>query len=258
MSTFETDMQTSLSKIKENLKAIHDLPAEEVQDAQGKAGTAKRSYRKSAKRIFPLVSKYQEKSKSLYGKGKVSEAEVQRSYHEKLVQNAESKTWVIKGRCVSRFQMMVHLIEEMGRGKTLSKMCAIVGYPSVQTVMTWKEEHPDFRKALDLAKKVQAQVFADEALDTMRDEMDPKAAALAKNKHDALMKRASLQSPDFRERQAAPPEEDKHDIKAMQDQLLALITADDSVLPPEVAKLIRDAIEGKPGGSLTISLAPED
>lgn len=253
--SFEKDMESSLSKIKASLAKQEEGAAEADQTIVGQV--AKGSYRPAARRIFPLKSTYQKMAAKLHGRGMRQEAKEATLAHKAKLQNADAKIWAIKGRPVNRYQMMVHIIEEMSAGMTMKKLSEQPGHPAVGTMISWKEEHPDFKLALDLAKKVQAQVFADEALDTMRSESDPKAAALAKNKHDALMKRAALQSVDFRERQPAPADPEPTDIKAMQEQLLALLADDNTLLPPHVAQIVRDAIAGKQP-ALTITLASED
>lgn len=216
------------------------------------------SHHAEGKALFPLKNRYLKKIKSLSAKGNANsyEANGLRLAHKERLQNAASKSWVLKGKEVDRYTMMKYIIETLSSGTLLIDICdGTPGMPSVSTVYTWQKEHPDFGKAMKMAKEVQAQYFADKGLKAVTEEYDPKSAALAKNKHDAYLKRAALQSPDFRERQAAPPEPDvPQDLESMQARLMELIQANPDVLPPGMREALQASLG--PKAVLSITLTP--
>lgn len=200
------------------------------------------------KRFFPLKNRYGKKILSLLAKGQRAEADALRQHHQGRLQNAQSKDWLWKGKPLDRYNLMKVIVEEVASGELLTDLCnGKPGMPSLSTIREWRMSHPNFDKAMKIAGEIQAQVFADLGLKAVRDEDNPKAASLAKNLHDAYLKRAALQSAEFRERQAAPPERDKpQSLEEMQAQLLQLLQADPNILPPGVADALRASITPKP------------
>lgn len=269
----------SLEKEVERVKASRQgatAPAEGEVTAEGEPPKKKRgrprkenpspkptSMNANPKRLFPLKNKNGKRILSLFAKGQRQEAEALQQHHKARIQNAESKIWLWKGKTIDRYNLMKVIVEEVSSGNLLSDLLdGNAGCPSLATVYAWRKDHPDFDKAMKVASEIQAQVFADRALKAVCDEDDPKFATLAKNKHDGLMKRAALQSPEFRERQAAPAEPEKpQSLEEMQSQLLTLLQADPNILPPGVADALRASIAPKPtlaSNPKVIEIEPEE
>ena len=210
------------------------------------------SSRLSAKKMFPLRNKYLAKIKSLNAKGKTYEATgLMQAQHARL-QNAGAKTWrTPDGKEVDRYHMMKYIVDQIGRGKLISHICSgSHGMPSLQTVIAWKEEHPDFKQALNAAKKIQAIVLAEEGLQNLRD-ADKTEASLAKAQFEGLLRWAALGNEDFKEKQVIQTENlAQSSVDELKAQLASILKDNPGLLPPELANL------ALPTPTLTVS--PED
>lgn len=217
----KVDEPASVDEIIEAAPEIEDKPKE--------------TYAPSAKRLFPLKNKYLTTIRSLNAKGRKSQAKLLQENHEARLQNAAARKWKIRGKEVDRYTMMKWVVEQMAAGQLISDICnGKDGMPSLQTVFAWQNEHPEFKKAVKLAKEIQAQVFADEALQGVR-KAEVSEAKLVKVQHDALMKRAALQSDEFKDKQVIQQEtKTTSDPKELEQQLLAILRSD-----PDLANIVK-------------------
>ena len=209
------------------------------------------------KRLFRLKG-YQKRIGEATHKGFTPKAQELIHRQTLSLQDAEAKTWVVEGKQVDRYEAMKWIVEQLSAGKTYREILApnqFTRLPTMQTVYAWKAMHPDFGKALKRAKEIQAEVFADRALEIVLDEEVGKNAPLVKVKHDALMKRAALQSPEFREKAPAPPDPPNPDsLREQQQQLAELLRNNPQILTPELQDMLKMALQ--PAPAMNVELAP--
>lgn len=59
------------------------------------------------------------------------------------------------------------IIQKVVEGMTLTKVCALEGFPSYSVVARWKSQYPDFREKLAEARRDRADHFHDKIIDTV-------------------------------------------------------------------------------------------
>jgi hypothetical protein len=152
---------------------------------------------------------------------------------ERLRKRAEEDRYVVRNQALTRFQFMEYLCWCVTQGKVLSKICTgMNGTPSMIEIAKWRQWHPDFDHDMQVAEKIQANVFADEALEIARDVIpDKEAIAAARFTHKALMERAALQDEKFRQKQVIQTENlnDKNDVEIKR-QLVMMLQNNPKVL----------------------------
>lgn len=55
-------------------------------------------------------------------------------------------------------------------GGLISKICKEAGMPPYSTIVRWRQQHPEFGEALEMARKARAEAMHDEVLDSVSDE----------------------------------------------------------------------------------------
>lgn len=78
------------------------------------------------------------------------------------------------------------LCGEIRKGKSLSAICAQVGFPSIGTVHKWKAAHPDLKRSLQMARQDRAESYADLALEIAMSVTNKDDAQVAKVQIDTL------------------------------------------------------------------------
>jgi hypothetical protein len=110
----------------------------------------------------------------------------------------------------NRYQMMQYIPWAITEGQTLRDICkGINGTPSMLEIARWLQYYPDFRRELEQAETIQAQVFMDHAQEIimgLEPDTSKEALGVAKAQTNFLMKRAALQSPKFIEKKVIQTE----------------------------------------------------
>ena len=124
--------------------------------------------------------------------------------------DARQPIYRIDAEPANRYQMMQYIPWAITEGRTLRDICkGINGTPSMLEIARWLQYYPDFRRELEQAETIQAQVFMDYAQEIimgLEPETSKEARGVAKAQTNFLMKRAALQSPKFIEKKVIQTE----------------------------------------------------
>jgi len=120
------------------------------------------------------------------------------------VSKLEKKKYTFDGRIARR------IVEWIMKGKTVTEVSRMDGYPNPHIISYWGKDNSVFRKQLAAAKEVRAELLADEALETARALEHKSMAQVVKVKCDVLKWRAERDSPaQFAPRKVIEGSEDK-------------------------------------------------
>jgi len=135
--------------------------------------------------------------------------------NRRLRAGAEEMCYSVRGTPLNRYQFMDYLVWAVSNGEykskkinTLSSICTgLNGTPTKSEVWRWRQWHPDFDHDLKIAEKIQAEGFADKALEIAMDCEDSKDVPVAKLQRDTLMQRAALADEKWRNKQVVQTED---------------------------------------------------
>lgn len=85
--------------------------------------------------------------------------------------------------------------QQIAEGKSITKVCAMDGFPPYTTICRWRRENPGFKEALEEARRDRSEWMRDQALDEAL-AADEDSAQAQKLKHEAYKWLASTDLPE--------------------------------------------------------------
>lgn len=145
-----------------------------------------------------------------------------------------NEAYEVDGRRFTRYQVMDYIVTMVSSGMSLPEVCEIQGVPSMLTIYTWKDNHPEFVKALLRAEEVRGHLLGEKALSIALN-TDRENVAADKLKVDTLAKAAARTNRAFQDKQVVESQDEFSQMTA--DQIKARISAMVAA-NPELQKLL--------------------
>ena len=145
-----------------------------------------------------------------------------------------NESYEIDGKKFSRYQVMDYIVTMVSSGMSLPEVCEIKGVPSMLTLYSWKDNHPEFVKALLRAEEVRGHLLGERALSIALN-TDRENVAADKLKVDTLAKAAARTNRAFADKQIIETQDEFSQMTA--DQIKARISAMVAA-NPELQKLL--------------------
>lgn len=115
-----------------------------------------------------------------------------------MKKKAARKVYEIEGQRLDQGEVMEWIVERVAdanRPLSLKALAQKKGAPSLREIYGWRRDFPSFDQELTVAENIRAMLLAEESVEVVMDEYDPKAAGLVKAKAESLRWMASKMDP---------------------------------------------------------------